>query len=74
MQKLKSRIERMEKQLIPPSYPGTIIVLPNEDQELKIREYQGQYPGQPLPTIIRINFIEAPHHGELDAERSRGYV
>ena len=59
MQKLKSRIERMEKQLTPALHKDWIVVHPGEDEELKINEYQQQNPGKPSPNIIKIEFVKS---------------
>ena len=59
MQKLKSRIQRMEKQLIPPLHRGAILVLPGDDENFLIQEYQHQHPGQPMPRIMRIDFVKS---------------
>jgi hypothetical protein len=69
VQKLKTRIEHMEKQLAPPVRGDTILVLPWEDVNIKLQEYQQKYPDQLMPDIIEIKFVKAQHSGQLETER-----
>jgi len=59
MRKLEFRIERLEEKLSYGPNDDVIMVLPGDNEEEMLREYQQQNPGQPLPGIIRINFVKA---------------
>jgi hypothetical protein len=57
VQKLKSRIDRLEKQLAPVPSACFIVAFSDREAEQKIRDFQHQNPGQPSPSVIIVEFV-----------------
>jgi hypothetical protein len=59
VQKLKTRIARLEKQLTPAPSACAIVAYSHEEAEQKIKDFQHQFPEQPMPSVITIEYVEA---------------
>jgi len=57
MQKLKSRIARMEKQLTPAPSAFAIVAYSAEEAEQKIKDFKHKFPGQPMPLVITVEYV-----------------